>query len=381
MKRNLLLTPGPTQVPPQLCEVLGRPIIHHRTPQFQNFLKEAFDGLKYVLQTQHDVYLLAASGTGAMEASVCSFLSPGDKAITVEGGKFGERWTELCRAYQVEPKVVEVPWGRAVSPKVIEKMLSEDKDIKAVYVTHCETSTGVTTDLKALGEVVKKTNAILVVDSVSALGVIELKMDDWNVDVVASASHKGFMLPPGVAVVAASPKAQALMAQSKCPKYYFDLRKYKKVVEKTDTPFTPAIGIVIALTESLRLVKETGLDNLFKHYERLAKATREAAKALGLSLLAEESCISNVLTAINLPEGMDGGKVVKRMRDTYGISVAGGQGDLKGKIIRIAHMGCLDEYDMLTGISCLEKVLKELGYKFKLGAGVAAAQTYFNENQ
>ncbi|HOY08792.1 MAG TPA: alanine--glyoxylate aminotransferase family protein [Candidatus Omnitrophota bacterium] len=381
MKRNLLLTPGPTQVPPQLCEVLGRPIIHHRTPQFQNFLKEAFDGLKYVLQTQHDVYLLAASGTGAMEASVCSFLSPGDKAITVEGGKFGERWTELCRAYQVEPKVVEVPWGRAVSPKVIEKMLSEDKDIKAVYVTHCETSTGVTTDLKALGEVVKKTNAILVVDSVSALGVIELKMDDWNVDVVASASHKGFMLPPGVAIVAASPKAQALMAQSKCPKYYFDLRKYKKVVEKTDTPFTPAIGIVIALTESLRLVKETGLDNLFKHYERLAKATREAAKALGLSLLAEESCISNVLTAINLPEGMDGGKVVKRMRDTYGISVAGGQGDLKGKIIRIAHMGCLDEYDMLTGISCLEKVLKELGYKFKLGAGVAAAQTYFNENQ
>nr|HPN57443.1 alanine--glyoxylate aminotransferase family protein [Candidatus Omnitrophota bacterium] len=346
MKRNLLLTPGPTQVPPQLCEVLGRPIIHHRTPQFQNFLKEAFDGLKYVLQTQHDVYLLAASGTGAMEASVCSFLSPGDKAITVEGGKFGERWTELCRAYQVEPKVVEVPWGRAVSPKVIEKMLSEDKDIKAVYVTHCETSTGVTTDLKALGEVVKKTNAILVVDSVSALGVIELKMDDWNVDVVASASHKGFMLPPGVAIVAASPKAQALMAQSKCPKYYFDLRKYKKVVEKTDTPFTPAIGIVIALTESLRLVKETGLDNLFKHYERLAKATREAAKALGLSLLAEESCISNVLTAINLPEGMDGGKVVKRMRDTYGISVAGGQGDLKGKIIRIAHMGCLDEYDM-----------------------------------
>lgn len=381
MKRNLLLTPGPTQVPPQLCEVLGRPIIHHRTPQFQNFLKEAFDGLKYVLQTQHDVYLLAASGTGAMEASVCSFLSPGDKAITVEGGKFGERWTELCRAYQVEPKVVEVPWGRAVSPKVIEKMLSEDKDIKAVYVTHCETSTGVTTDLKALGEVVKKTNAILVVDSVSALGVIELKMDDWNVDVVASASHKGFMLPPGVAVVAASPKAQALMTQSKCPKYYFDLRKYKKVVEKTDTPFTPAIGIIIALTESLRLVKETGLDNLFKHYERLAKATREAAKALGLSLLAEESCISNVLTAINLPEGMDGGKVVKRMRDTYGISVAGGQGDLKGKIIRIAHMGCLDEYDMLTGISCLEKVLKEFGYKFNLGAGVAAAQTYFNENQ
>ena len=381
MKRNLLLTPGPTQVPPQLCEVLGRPIIHHRTPQFQNFLKEALDGLKYVLQTEHDVYLMAASGSGAMEASVCSFLSPGDKAITVESGKFGERWTELCRAYQVEPRVVEVPWGRSVDPKLIEKMLAEEKDIKAVYVTLCETSTGVTADIQALGAVVKKTGAILVVDAVSALGVIDLKMDAWSVDAVASASHKGLMLPPGVAFVAASPKAQALMAQSKCPKYYFDLKKYKKVADKPDTPFTPAIGIVIALTESLRLLKEKGLDNVFQHYERLAKATRAAAKALGLSLFADVSCISNVLTAINLPDGIDGGKVVKRMRDTYGISVAGGQGALKGKIVRIAHMGCLDEYDMLTGISCLEKVLKELGYKFELGAGVAAAQKYFNENQ
>ncbi len=380
MKRNLLLTPGPTQVPPRLCEVLGRPIIHHRTPQFQDFLKEVFDGLKYVLQTQHDVYLLAASGSGAMEASVCSFLSPGDKAITVEGGKFGERWTELCQAFQVEPRVVTVPWGKVVEPAAIEKILAEDKAIKAVYVTHCETSTGVTTDLKALGDVVKKTNAILVVDAVSSIGVIELKMDAWNIDVVASASHKGFMLPPGVAFVAASPKAQAMMAQSKAPKYYFNLAKYKKVLDKTDTPFTPAIGIIIALTESLRMVKETGLDGLFKHYERLARAMREAAKALGLSLFADDSCASNVLTAINLPEGMDGGKVVKRMRDTYGISVAGGQGDLKGKIIRIAHMGCLDEYDMLTGISCLEKVLKELGYDFKLGTGVAAAQKYFNES-
>jgi len=298
----------------------------------------------------------------------------------VEGGKFGERWTELCQAFQVEPRVVTVPWGKVVEPAALEKILAEDKAIKAVYVTHCETSTGVTTDLKALGDVVKKTNAILVVDAVSSVGVIELKMDAWNIDVVASASHKGFMLPPGVDLVAASPKAQAMMAQSKAPKYYFNLAKYKKGLDKTDTPFTPAIGIIIALTESLRMVKETGLDGLFKHYERLAQATREAAKALGLSLFADESCASNVLTAINLPEGMDGGKVVKRMRDTYGISVAGGQGDMKGKIIRIAHMGCLDEYDMLAGISCLEKVLKELGYDFKLGTGVAAAQKYFNES-
>ncbi len=380
MKRNLLLTPGPTHVPPKLCEVLGRPIIHHRTPQFQDHLKDVISGLKYVLQTENDVYLMASSGSGAMEASVCSLLSPQDKVITVEGGKFGERWTELCRAYQAEPKVVEVPWGQSVDPKKIEQLLSEDKDIKAVYVTLCETSTGVTADIQAIGKIVRKTDAVLVVDAVSALGVIDLQMDAWGVDVVASASHKGLMLPPGVAFVAMSPKAQALMEQSKCPKYYFDLKKYKKVAGKPDTPFTPAIGIMIALTESLKLIQETGLANLFKHYERLAKATRSAAKALGLTLFADDSCISNVLTAINLPEGVDGGKVVKLMRDKYGISVAGGQGELKGKIVRIAHMGCLDEYDMLTGLSCLEKVLKELGYSFELGVGVAAAQKYFNEN-
>ncbi|MFA5088482.1 MAG: alanine--glyoxylate aminotransferase family protein [Candidatus Omnitrophota bacterium] len=378
MKRNLLLTPGPTQVPPQICEVLGRPIIHHRTPQFQASLKEAIEGLKYVFQTQNDIFLFASSGTGAMEASVCNLLSPGDKAVTVECGKFGERWTELCRAYGAQPQVIEVQWGKVVQPGQIRDALSADKKIKAVFITQSETSTGVTTDVKAIAEVVQKTDAVLVVDAVSALGILDLQTDQWGVDVVASASHKGLMLPPGLSFVSVSKKALALVEKATSPRYYFDFRKAKKAADKIDTPFTPAIGLVIALNESLRFFKEKGLSNLFSHYERLAKATRAGVKGLGLSLFPEESCISNVLTAFNVPEGIDGGKLVKQMRDTYGITTAGGQGYLKGKIIRMAHMGCLDEYDILAGLSCLEKVLNEMGYKFSLGAGVSAAQKFLN---
>ena len=315
-----------------------------------------------------------------MEAAVSNVLSPGDKSITVEGGKFGERWTELCRSYGVEPHVLKVEWGKAVSPKQVQKILDADKDIEAVFITLCETSTGVTTDVEAVAKVVGGTKAVLVVDAISGIGVTDLQTDNWGVDVVVAASHKGLMLPPGLAFVSVSKKALALIEQSKSPRYYFDLRKAKKAMEKIDTPFTPAIGIVIALNESLRHIKQTGLESLFARYERLAMATRAAAKALGLSLYPDESCISNALTTIRLPSSIDGEKVVKRMRDTYGISVAGGQGEeLKGKVIRIAHMGCIDEYDILTGLSCLEKVLQEMKYPFTLGAGVCAAQRVFNE--
>ncbi len=377
MKRNLLLTPGPTQIPPEICAALGRPIIHHRTPQFQENLKEAVEGLKQVFQTKNDIYLLTCSGTGAMEAAVCNLLSPGDKAITVDGGKFGERWSELCRSYGVEPQVIKVAWGKAVDPAQIKKILDMHKDIKAVFITQSETSTGVTTDVEAVARVVRNTNAVLVVDAISALGIIDLQMDNWGIDVVVSAVHKGFMLPPGLAFISASPKAFKLVETCKSPRYYFDLRKSKEAMADVDTPFTPAIGIVIALNESLRRMKQEGLPNLFAAYARLAKGTREAARALGLSIFTDESCQSNVLTAIKLPAEIDGNKVVKMMRDTYGISVAGGQDSLKGKIIRIAHMGCVDEYDILTGIACLEKVLLKLGHKFTPGAGIAAAQKVF----
>ncbi len=378
MKRNLLLTPGPTQTPPYVCEALGKPIIHHRTPQFQENLGEAISGLQHVLQTKNDIYLLASSGTGAMEASVINLVSPGDKVLTVESGKFGERWTELCQAYGIHADVIEVPWGSSVSPEEIKSYLETDESIKAVFVTHCETSTGVTTDIKALAQVVQKTNAVLVVDAVSSLGVIDLQMDAWGIDVVVSGSHKGFMLPPGLAFVSLNDKAQRLVEQSTSPKYYFDLRKSKKALEKNDTPFTPAIGIIIALNASLSRFKDQGLASCFEQYKRLARGTRAGALALGLTLFPDESCISDVLTAICLPEGVDGGKVVRIMRDTHGISIAGGQAQLKGKIIRIAHMGCVSKEDIITGISYLEKVLAELGHSFEPEAGVNAAKEIFN---
>lgn len=378
MNRNLLLTPGPTKIPPEICAALGRPIIHHRTPQFQENLKEAIAGLQEVLQTKNDVYLLASSGTGGMEAAVANLLSAGDKAITVEGGKFGERWTELCQAYGAQAKVIEVEWGKAVQPDQVKTLLDADRDIKAVFVTLCETSTGVTTDIKAIADVVKRTDAVLVVDGVSGVGVIDFQMDHWAVDVIVSGSHKGFMLPPGLSFVAVSDKAFKLMEESTSPRYYFDLRKSKKTFAKTDTPFTPAIGIIVALNASLRRIKEKGLENIFAYNARLARGTRAAALALGLTLYPDETCMSNVLTAIKLPDGMDGGKLVKIMRDTHGISIAGGQAELKGKIIRIAHMGCVDENDILTGLTYLEKALDELGHKFTIGAGVSAAQKEFN---
>ena len=378
MKRNLLLTPGPTQIPPEICAALGRPIIHHRTPQFQSNLREAIEGLRYVLQTENEVYLLASSGTGGMEAAVANLLSAGDCAITVDGGKFGARWTELCEAYGAESKVINVEWGKAVESGQIKSLLDDNRDIKAVFVTLCETSTGVTSDIKAIADIVKTTAAVLVVDGISGVGVTDFQMDRWGVDVVVSGSHKGFMLPPGLSFISANEKAFGLIECSTSPRYYFDLRKYKAVFAKTDTPFTPATGIIVALNESLRRIRENGLENLFACYARLARGTRAAARALGLTLLSDEPCISNVLTAINLPEDVDGGAVVKMMRDDHGISIAGGQAHLKGKIIRIAHMGCVDEYDILTGIACLEKVLYELGWSFTLGAGLSAAQEVFN---
>jgi aspartate aminotransferase-like enzyme len=378
MKRNLLLTPGPTQIPPRICAALGKPIIHHRTPEFQANIKEAIEGLQYVFQTKNDVYPLACSGTGAMEAAVANLVGPGDKAITVEGGKFGQRWTELCKAYQAETEVITLEWGTAVKAEQIQKLLDQDKGVKAVFVTLNETSTGVLTDIKAIADIVKSTDAVLVVDAISGLGVVDLKMDAWGVDVVVSGSQKGFMLPPGLAFIAVNDKAYQVMEGCSNPRYYFDLRKAKKAFQKTDTAFTPAIGIIIALNEALKMFKEDGLDKLFQYYAKLAQGTRAAAKAIGLEMLASEDCLSNALTAVKIPESIDGVKLVKIMRDTYGITIAGGQAQLKGKIIRIAHMGCVDEYDILTGISCLEKVLKELGHDFEMGAGVAAAQKVFN---
>jgi aspartate aminotransferase-like enzyme len=376
MRKTYLLTPGPTPLPLQVLEAMSRPIIHHRTPQFQVVLKEATDGLKYVFQTKNDVFIFASSGTGAMEAAVINLLSPGDTALTIQGGKFGERWTEICKAYGINAEVIDVEWGKAVEPSEIQKRLKANPRIKAVFTTLCETSTGVANDIEAIGKAVKDCEAVLVVDAISGLGAIDLKTDDWFCDIVVSGSQKGLMLPPGLGFISVSAKAGKLIESSKCPKYYFDLKKAKKAIDKTDTPFTPAITLVIALNEALKMIKVDGLENVFLRHKKMAEATRAAIEGLGLELFAPTAS-SDVVTAVKVPQGIDGEKLVRTMRDTYGVTIAGGQDELKGKVFRIAHMGYIEEFDIIAGISCLEKVLYQMGYKFQLGAGVKQAEEVF----
>jgi len=376
MKKNYLLTPGPTPLPPEVSESMARPIIHHRTPQFQAVLKEANEGLKYIFQSKNDIFILTSSGTGAMEAAVVNLLSSGDKAIVVQGGKFGERWAEICRSYGISAEIIDVEWGKAVDPLEIEKKLGSSSGIKAVFTTLCETSTGVNNDIEKIGKIVKNSEAVLVVDAISGLGAVDLKTDDWFVDVCVSGSQKGLMLPPGLGFISLSEKAWEKVNQSKCPKYYFDLKLAKKALEKTDTPFTPAISLVLALNESLKIMRRDGLADIFARHKKMADAVRSAMKALGLELFAPEAA-SDVVTAVKVPGGIDGEKLVKTMRDTFGVTIAGGQAELKGRIFRIAHMGYIGEFDIILGIACLEKILSRMGYKFELGAGLKAAQEVF----
>jgi len=376
MKKEYLLTPGPTPLPPQISLAMARPIIHHRTPQFQEILKEVNLGLKWVFQTANDVFIISSSGTGAMEAAVVNLLSCGDTALVVQGGKFGERWTEICNSYGIKAEIIDVEWGKAIDPELIKKKLAANPAIKAVFTTLCETSTGVDTDIAAIGKIIKETPAVLVVDAISGLGAVDIKTDLWGIDMVVSGSQKGLMLPPGLGFISVSPKAWKLVESSKTGRYYLDLRKAKKALDKNDTPFTSSITLIIALNEAIKMMQKDGLEYIFNRHKTMADATRAAMKALGLELFAPTAA-SNGVTAVKVPAGIDGEKLVKTMRDTYGITIAGGQAELKGKIFRIAHMGYIAESDIITGLACLEKVLTQLGYKFNLGAGVKAAEEIF----
>ncbi len=373
MKKQYLLTPGPTPVPPEALLSMAKPIIHHRTGQFKNILGEAVDGLKYVMQTENDIFIFASSGSGAMESAVSNTLSPGDKAVVVKGGKFGERWAEICQSYGINVIPIDCEWGSPADPAVIEEKLKQDKQIKAVYTTLCETSTGVVSDIKAIGKIVAKTDAILVVDAISGLGSVELKADAWGVDITVAGSQKGLMIPPGLAFVSISKKAWKLVEEAKSPRYYFCYKAAKKSADKTDTPWTPAVSLVVGLVETLKIIKAETIEGVYERHKKMAGAVKQAASALGLKLLAPDAP-SDAVTAIKLPESIDGAELVKTMRDKYGVSIAGGQAKLKGKICRIATMGFMAEFDVIVAISCLEIVLKKMGYSLELGTGVKAAQ-------
>jgi len=372
MRKYRLMSPGPTPVPENILLKMADTIIHHRTPQFQAVLKDVNVKLKKVFRTENPVLIFASSGTGAMEASVVNFLSRGDKALVISGGKFGERFGEICKAYGAEVVSYDVTWGEAANPAVVDTLLKENPDVKAVYGTLCETSTGVVTDIKQIGKVVSATSAIFVVDAISGLSADELKPDEWGVDVVVCGSQKGLMLPPGLAFLSFSPKAEKLAEHSDLPKYYFDLKAAKKSYAKDDTPWTPAVSLIMGLNGVLDMLLEEGMDNIIARHARLAHATREAVKAIGLEPFSKSP--SNAVTAVKVPEGVDGAALVKKMRDEQGVTIAGGQAALKGKIFRIAHLGYMDEYDAIAAIAGVEVVLSQLGYDIELGRGVAKAQ-------
>jgi len=380
MDKRYLIAPGPVTVAPEVLAKMSEPIIHHRSPQFSAILTRIREDLKYLYQTKNDVLILASSGTGGMEASVVNLLSPGDKALVIRGGQFGERWDELCNTYGVNAVNIDITWGEAVDPQEVKKVLGANPEAKAVFVQAHETSTGVKHPVEELGALVRKRpNTVLVVDAISALGVYELKTDDWGLDVVITGSQKSLSLPPGLAFVSVSKKAWKLAEKAQLPKYYFNFLKEKKALAKQTTAFTPAVSLIIGLGEVLRSIRTTGLPALFAHHRRLSEGTKAGVAAMGLEFFS--TAPSDAITVIKSPEGIDGQDVVKILREEYGITIAGGQAQAKGKIFRISHMGHLGEWDMIIALAAVERALKQLGHPVELGSGVAAAEAYFAQNR
>ncbi len=378
MKKVSLLAPGPTPVPPRTMLAMAQPLIHHRSSDFLEMFGRVRAGLKKLFKTDNEVLTFCSSGTGAMDSSVSNLLSPGDKAICVRGGKFGERWTELLEAYGCTPVNLDVEWGYAVKPEQVEALLKDDPSIKAVYVQALETSTGVAHPIQELAQVTKDSDAVLVVDAVSALGAYDIPTDEWGLDVVISGSQKAMMLPPGLAFASIGPKALKLMESSTLPKFYFSWAKELKTQGINKGAFTSPVPLFIGLLDIFDLIEEIGLDNIFKETAVKSQAFKAAVAAWGLELFSKENA-STGLTAVLAPEGIDAQDVVGWLKEKYAIFIAGGQAQAKGKIFRVAHMGFISEFDTLKAISAIEMALAGLGYKFEMGAGVAAAQKIFGE--
>jgi len=378
IKKYYLLSPGPTPVPADVLSAAAEPIIHHRTSEFSEIFMEVTEGLKYVFGTEQDVFVLTASGTGAMETAVISTLCAGDKVITINGGKFGERWGQICQAYGVEVKEIIMEWGEPYSKEQLVDELKANPDVKAVFAALSETSSGTVYDIQGYGEVLAQSEAILVVDGISGLGATPCPMDEWKVDVLVAGSQKSFMIPPGLAYISFSPKAWDFVEKSTLPKYYFNAKKYKKSLGKQTTPYTPAVSLIIQQKKALELIKSLGLEKLFEHHRILGDATRAAVKAIGLELLSKSP--GNILTAVKVPAGIDGLKLVKTMQGKYMAYIAGGQDPYKGKMFRIAHLGYMGGFDVIIALSALEMTLSELGYEFESGSSLKAAEDILKEN-
>jgi aspartate aminotransferase-like enzyme len=350
-------------------------MIHHRSADFGELLVRVLEGLKHIFKTENEVLLFSSSGTGAMEGAVANCFSPGDKVVVFAGGKFGERFLEISRSFGLDVTAVEYEWGECADPGELEKILKDNPDTKGVMLTHSETSTGVVNDVEAFGKVVAGTDALFIVDTISGLGAIEFKTDEWGVDVAVSGSQKGLMTPPGLAFAAVSEKAWTAVEKAQLPRYYFSFKAARKSQSKEppQTPYTPAITLVQAMDVAIRMIEDEGLENIHERHRLFAEATRAAISALGLEFFAKDRERAHIVTSVKSPGGINSGDLVRLLRNEYGVFIAGGQGKMKGKIFRMGHVGFFDRFDIIIQLGALEMGLEKLGYPVEIGAGVSAA--------
>jgi len=377
MIKKRLLTPGPVDIPPAVLAAASQPAPHHRTPEYRKILQETGAALQEVLYTKNRVLMMAASGTGAMEAAVTNLTAPGDPVVVVVGGVFGERWAELATAYGAQVFTMPVEWGEGASPDRLDAMLKDHPQVKVVFATLSETSTGVDHPVEEFGKVCRARNVLLVVDAISGAGAVPLKVDEWDIDVAVVGSQKALMVPPGLAFAAVSARAWEVVMRNPRPRFYFDFQKLRQAWEKDtlpDTPFTSATSLVLQLHAALKILLAEGMEHIWSRHARYAELVRVGVTAMGLHLFAKTHW-SRVLTAIRVPESVDGKKLVKMIRDEFGLSLAGGQKRLEGRIFRIGHVGYVDEFDLMTGLSAVERALHRLGHPVEFGRAQAAAQS------
>ena len=370
-EKRYLMTPGPTPVPPEVLAAMAQPIIHHRGPDFRAIYKRTLERLQEVFRTESEVLLFAASGTGAMESTVANLCSAGDRVLVVSAGYFGQRWAGIAEAYGCDVDHVRYEWGEAPAAEDLASRLQELGDVKVVFLTQSETSTGVVADIASLAAAAKATGALVAVDAISSLGAVPLETDTWGIDAVASGSQKALMTPPGLAMVSVSEQAWSSLGRS--PRFYFDWEKTRKAQARLDAAFTPAVSLVVGLDVALGLLLEQGLEAAFEHHVRLGRACREGVKAMGLELFSPDDDSSAVVTAVRAPEGIDTDELVLALRDRYGITLAPGQGDLKGKIFRIGHIGYYDVFDITTALAGVELGLADAGAEIERGLAVTRA--------
>jgi serine---pyruvate transaminase len=379
-EKRYLMTPGPTPVPSEVLAELARPVIHHRGRDYREIYERCLARLREVYRTEHDVLMFTSSGTGGLESAVANLTSPGDRQLVLSAGNFGERWASIAKAFGADLFHARLEWGQTPEPEDLRSALAEAGDVRVVYLTHSETSTGVVCDVQSLAAAAKEAGALVVIDAVSSLGAVPLETDAWGIDVVVSGSQKALMTPPGVAFVSVSPAALEAAAQSTAQRFVFDWERTRKAQAKLDAPFTPAVSIVRALDVALGLLLEEGLEAGFDRHARLGRACREGAKAMGLELFPPDEDRSAVVTAIRSPDGVDATEIVSALRNRFGITIANGQGPLKGKIFRIGHIGWFDVFDITTALAAVELALTDAGADIERGIAVTRALDAWTEH-